>query len=72
MNAEPPAKVDIKRVRRNVLAEKPRVTRFAIKWYVLYNVRRSVTDLRAGIPKTLHPPNILPNNRKPTLVLTKD
>ena len=34
MNAEPPSKVDIKRVRRNVLAEKPRVTRFAIKWYV--------------------------------------
>ena len=34
MNAEPPAKVDIKRVRRSVLAEKPRVTRFAIKWYV--------------------------------------
>ncbi|KAL8794023.1 MAG: hypothetical protein Q9195_003429 [Heterodermia aff. obscurata] len=32
MNAEPPSKVDIKRVRRNVLAEKPRVTRFAIKW----------------------------------------
>lgn len=33
LNAEPPTKVDIKRVRRNVLAEKPRVTRFAIKWY---------------------------------------
>lgn len=32
LNAEPPTKVDIKRVRRNVLAEKPRVTRFAIKW----------------------------------------
>ena len=34
MNAEPPSRVDIKRVRRNVLAEKPRVTRFAIKWCV--------------------------------------
>ena len=34
LNAEPPAKPDIDRVRRNVLAEKPRVTRFAIKWYV--------------------------------------
>lgn len=33
LNAEPPAKPDIDRVRRNVLAEKPRVTRFAIKWY---------------------------------------
>ena len=33
LNAEPPAKPIIERVRRNVLAEKPRVTRFAIKWY---------------------------------------
>ncbi|KAI9768040.1 MAG: Histone chaperone asf1 [Candelina submexicana] len=32
LNAEPPAKPIIERVRRNVLAEKPRVTRFAIKW----------------------------------------
>ncbi|KAL9609039.1 MAG: hypothetical protein Q9167_006160 [Letrouitia subvulpina] len=32
MNNEPPAKPVIERVRRNVLAEKPRVTRFAIKW----------------------------------------
>lgn len=32
LNAEPPAKPLIERVRRNVLAEKPRVTRFAIKW----------------------------------------
>ena len=29
---EPPAKPIIERVKRNVLAEKPRVTRFAIKW----------------------------------------
>lgn len=36
LNAEPPAKPDIDRVRRNVLAEKPRVTRFAIKWYVTF------------------------------------
>lgn len=34
LNAEPPAKPIIERVRRSVLAEKPRVTRFAIKWYV--------------------------------------
>ena len=33
LNAEPPAKPLIERVRRNILAEKPRVTRFAIKWY---------------------------------------
>ena len=31
----PPAKPIIERVQRNLLAEKPRVTRFAIKWYVL-------------------------------------
>ncbi|KAJ5095353.1 hypothetical protein NUU61_004709 [Penicillium alfredii] len=30
--ADPPAKPVIERIRRNVLAEKPRVTRFAIKW----------------------------------------
>ncbi len=35
LNAEPPAKPIIERMRRNVLAEKPRVTRFAIKWYAL-------------------------------------
>ncbi|KAK3346746.1 ASF1 like histone chaperone-domain-containing protein [Lasiosphaeria hispida] len=29
---DPPAKPDIEKIRRNVLAEKPRVTRFAIKW----------------------------------------
>ena len=33
LNAEPPAKPIMDRVRRNILAEKPRVTRFAIKWY---------------------------------------
>lgn len=32
LNAEPPAKPIIERVRRNVLEAKPRVTRFAIKW----------------------------------------
>jgi histone chaperone ASF1 len=30
----PPAKPVIEKIRRNILAEKPRVTRFAIKWYV--------------------------------------
>ena len=30
--ADPPAKPVIEKVRRNILAEKPRVTRFAIKW----------------------------------------
>ena len=32
---DPPAKPVIDKVKRNILAEKPRVTRFAIKWYVL-------------------------------------
>lgn len=32
LNADPPAKPIIERIRRNVLAERPRVTRFAIKW----------------------------------------
>lgn len=35
LRAEPPAKPIIERIARNILAEKPRVTRFAIKWYVL-------------------------------------
>lgn len=34
LNADPPPKPILERVRRNVLAEKPRVTRFAIKWSV--------------------------------------
>jgi len=33
LNADPPAKPIVEKIRRNVLAEKPRVTRFAIKWY---------------------------------------
>ncbi|KAF2838505.1 histone deposition protein Asf1 [Patellaria atrata CBS 101060] len=32
LNAEPPAKPIIEKIRRSILAEKPRVTRFAIKW----------------------------------------
>ncbi|KAF2237497.1 histone deposition protein Asf1 [Viridothelium virens] len=32
LNAEPPSKPIVEKVRRNILAEKPRVTRFAIKW----------------------------------------
>ena len=33
--ADPPTKPDMDRVRRSILAEKPRVTRFAIKWSVV-------------------------------------
>ncbi|ROW02462.1 hypothetical protein VMCG_06146 [Cytospora schulzeri] len=32
LQADPPAKPIIEKIRRNILAEKPRVTRFAIKW----------------------------------------
>lgn len=32
LSADPPAKPIIEKIRRNVLADKPRVTRFAIKW----------------------------------------
>ncbi|KAG6166921.1 Histone chaperone asf1 [Claviceps purpurea] len=32
LNADPPGKPVVERVRRNILSEKPRVTRFAIKW----------------------------------------
>ena len=41
LNAEPPAKPIIERVKRNVLAEKPRVTRFAIKWFGTSSIPRS-------------------------------
>lgn len=43
LNAEPPTKPVIERVRRNLLAEKPRVTRFAIKWYAF---RDFLTELK--------------------------
>lgn len=45
LNADPPAKPIIEKVRRNILSEKPRVTRFAIKWYV-------ITPLHQNIPRT--------------------
>ncbi|KAI0836922.1 ASF1 like histone chaperone-domain-containing protein [Hypoxylon sp. FL0890] len=32
LNANPPAQPIIEKIRRNILADKPRVTRFAIKW----------------------------------------
>ncbi|KAK4497383.1 hypothetical protein PRZ48_011834 [Zasmidium cellare] len=32
MNEEPPAKPDFDKIRRSILADKPRVTRFQIKW----------------------------------------
>lgn len=38
LQADPPAKPIIEKIRRNILAEKPRVTRFAIKWCVTANI----------------------------------
>lgn len=35
LNENPPSRVQVERIVRNMLAEKPRVTRFAIKWYVV-------------------------------------
>lgn len=32
LNNDPPTKPIVERIKRNILAEKPRVTRFAIKW----------------------------------------
>lgn len=32
LSADPPANPDVTKIRRNILADKPRVTRFAIKW----------------------------------------
>ena len=34
LTENPPAKPVIEKIERNILADKPRVTRFAIKWYV--------------------------------------
>ena len=42
LNNDPPAKPIMDKVRRNILAEKPRVTRFAIKWFV--HIRHQTRD----------------------------
>jgi histone chaperone ASF1 len=67
LNADPPPKPILERVRRNVLAEKPRVTRFAIKWYVVhYKSDESLVICFPGIPMHLPPPSSLPTNLKQT------
>lgn len=53
LNVEPPAKPIIERVRRNVLAEKPRVTRFAIKWYGSFSSSTSLGSLNSIHTATL-------------------
>jgi hypothetical protein len=72
LNAEPPAKPIVERVRRNVLAEKPRVTRFAIKWYGLpyslimqmCTVSSQLISTLLGIRRSLHQRNFHLSSRK--------
>jgi histone chaperone ASF1 len=45
---EPPAKPVIEKVQRQILAEKPRVTRFAIKWYVMLRANNECTRLTSN------------------------
>jgi hypothetical protein len=52
---EPPAKPVIEKVRRSILAEKPRVTRFAIKWYASRETHSRQLLTSIGIPKSLLP-----------------
>lgn len=75
LNADPPSKPIIERVRRNVLAEKPRVTRFAIKWYVFFlRISKDIIneEITIGTPKSLRPLNTLLNNRRPTNWMTME
>ncbi|GKT82660.1 histone chaperone ASF1 [Colletotrichum tofieldiae] len=55
LNAEPPSKPLIERVKRNVLAEKPRVTRFAIKWYVANSVKEKTRGQRGFRSRRVSP-----------------
>lgn len=64
---EPPAKPIIERVRRNILAEKPRVTRFAIKWSVSLHsfYAKPLSNPRIGTLRTQHQQNTHQSNQKP-------
>lgn len=67
--AEPPAKPVIEKVRRNILAEKPRVTRFAIKWCVISTAAcRNVlnADKITGTRMRARRPNSRPTSLTPT------
>jgi hypothetical protein len=63
----PPAKPVIEKIKRNILAEKPRVTRFAIKWYVstLYIKWKAYVNNDSGILKLLLLPNSHLTNPRP-------
>ena len=64
LQLEPPAKPIIEKVRRNILAEKPRVTRFAIKWYVLQMVPYMMGGPMARFINIVLPQNIQKKRRK--------
>lgn len=69
LSNEPPAKPIIERIRRNILAEKPRVTRFAIKWLVptvISLVTWIVANIILGTRKNQLQQNTHPTNQKPT------
>lgn len=69
LNAEPPAKTLLEHVRRNVLAEKPRVTRFAIKWFdsLRSSFQSEASERNVGTPKIQPLPSFLPSSQKPIL-----
>lgn len=50
LTAEPPAKPILEKIKRSILAEKPRVTRFAIKWYASVEIysKRTLIYARTG------------------------
>ena len=68
LNADPPPKPILEKVRRNILAEKPRVTRFAIKWYVLSAtplLLHVLTCSFPGTPRHLPLPSSHPISQRP-------
>jgi len=66
LKADPPPKPILEKIQRNVLAEKPRVTRFAIKWSVyMIRLHDSSADYFEGILMLLHPPSSPLTSRRP-------
>jgi len=71
LNLNPPSKPNYDRVKRNILAEKPRVTRFAIKWFVdreqILARYETITNGVAGIPKNRRLLSFRPSNQRQIL-----
>jgi hypothetical protein len=74
LQADPPAKPIVEKIRRNVLADKPRVTRFAIKWYLIRTVYLPCCGARGvlganngstGILRHPPPPSTLRSSPRP-------